>query len=213
MRHLTALSMLTANCFHLSPKVFNFQSPLGSFEPAGQTTLACTRVPGRFFTIWSPILWHSDGESKLQLCYEQLPQCSDGLILKPVPIWDCPPVNEVLPGTAVFPPVMGGATGCGERQDRQSLTQNHQHCGSDSRRHNRSAVPLSPLIAASGVLVSHCVAYHRHQSLVQPLSLPTLPTLPAASHPPSSSIGANLSWIWLVRSRKQLGVLFVWNSS
>eukprot|EP00438_Fugacium_kawagutii_P020810 Skav218844 [mRNA] locus=scaffold3958:45653:60387:+ [translate_table: standard] len=61
--------------------------------------LTAEDASSRVFTIWSQILWHSDGESKL-LCYEPLPQCSDGLLLKPVPIWDCPPVNEVLPGSA-----------------------------------------------------------------------------------------------------------------
>lgn len=75
-------------------------------------------LEGQFFTIWSPISWHSNGEgSKFQLCYEPLPLCSDGLILSPVEIRDCPPVEEALPGCDVAAPGEFCVGKCGTRDD------------------------------------------------------------------------------------------------
>ena len=69
------------------------------WDPKKQPSPPLQVLEGQFFTIWSPISWHSNGEgSKFQLCYEPLPLYSDGLILSPVEIRDCPPVEEALPG-------------------------------------------------------------------------------------------------------------------
>ena len=61
-------------------------------------TFSGTSIEGKSLVLWTNISWVSDdseAQSGWEFCLEPLPSCSDGLLLTPVPVQDCPDPLQV----------------------------------------------------------------------------------------------------------------------
>ena len=83
-----------------------------------------TGLQNHSFVVWSQIIWESQNHlggqaGAWQLCVEPPPVCSDGLVLAPVSVWECPTVTQRLPNCIRAKPgeLCEGDGKCGTRMD------------------------------------------------------------------------------------------------